>query len=89
MLEGAELAAMTDRNPEPRKRGQGTYRRLTETASGLAITAVLALLGLAAFAAVLALLAFFVVGMPLTTAAVTVVLLLGGIAAWRVRRRGR
>ena len=71
-----------------RERPLSRRQRMTATASGLAITAVLALLGLAAFGGVIALLAFMVFAMPLTTAALAAVLLLGGFAAWRARRRG-
>jgi hypothetical protein len=77
---------MSGEDPNCRREPSGR-RRLTETASGLAITAVLALLGLAALAGVIALLAFMVVGMPITTAILAGVVLIGGLAAWRARRR--
>ena len=91
MLAGAELAAMSGDGPEDRDSGERdrapARRRLTETASGLAITAVLVLLGLAALGGVVALLAFMVVGMPITTGILVGVVLIGALAAWRARRR--
>lgn len=87
MLAGAELAAMSGTEPEGPDRRASPRRRLSETASGLAITVALVLLGLAALGAAIALLAFMVVGMPITTAILAGVLLIGGLAAWRARRR--
>jgi hypothetical protein len=86
VLARGKLAAMS--GTEPERRG-GLRRRAADTASGLALTVVLALLGLGLVAALLAGLAFMAFAMPLSTAAIVAVLLIGGFAGWKAKNKRR